>query len=257
VARQFSSGDPIADDGRRQPAMGGLARRVLAAVWDSAVNLLPQACALCGQEGAEVICAHCAPALPRLGPHCPVCALPGGGDAPCAQCLRCMPAYDHTVAPFRYSYPIDRLIQALKYRGRLALAPFFAAALNDAVPRGAGGAVDIILPVPLARRRLRERGFNQALEVARSVARTRGVFVEARLLIKNRDTLAQAALPLSAREGYVRNAFRVRAPLQGRRIAVVDDVMTTGATLRVIAEALKQAGAARVENWVVARAIDR
>jgi len=247
VARQFSS------DGSRRPVFRELTRTALTGLCNAAAALLPQECALCGQEGADVICTQCAPTLPRLGPHCPVCALPRGASAPCAQCLRRAPAYDRTIAPFRYGYPVDRLIQALKYRGRLALAPFFARSLTNTI---APGSADIILPVPLSPRRLRERGFNQALELARGVARPHGGRVDPRLIVRVRDTLVQAALPMAARESNVRHAFDVRAPLQGRCVAVVDDVMTTGATLEEIARVLKQAGAVRVENWVVARAID-
>jgi ComF family protein len=181
-----------------------------------------------------------------------VCALPGPPETPCGACRRQPQAYDRTVAPFQYSYPVDRLIQALKYRGRLALAPFFAAAIGRGI---AAAGVDLVLPVPLAPGRLRERGFNQALEIARVIARQRSLRLDRRLLTRGRETDAQAALSIDERRENIRGAFQAAADLRGLRVAVVDDVMTTGATLAEVARVLKESGAARVENWVVARAV--
>jgi ComF family protein len=155
------------------------------------------------------------------------------------------------VAALEYRYPVDRLVQALKYRGRLALAPFFAAAISEAV---GPGSVDVVLPVPLTPGRLRQRGFNQALEIARLIARRRRLRLDRRILMRLLDVRAQAALPLADREDNVRGAFQAAGGVQGLRIAVVDDVMTTGATLAEIARVLREAGAARIENWVAARA---
>ena len=216
-----------------------------------AAALLPQVCALCGEAGRTAVCARCAAGLPRTGAHCPSCALPASPGVLCGACRRHPPAYDRTVAPFQYSYPVDRLIQALKYRGRLALGPFFAAAIGGAAPEGA----DLLVPVPLSRRRLRERGFNQALEIARVVARQRGLRLERNLVVRRRDTRAQAALSIADRRENVEGAFQAVGGVRGLRVAVVDDVMTTGATLAEIARVLKQAGAAQVENWVAARAL--
>jgi ComF family protein len=226
--------------------------RVLRRLAREAGALLPQVCALCGEPGHAVVCPPCTAALPQCGAHCPVCALPGAPETPCGACQRQPQAYDRTVAPFQYSYPVDRLIQALKYRGRLALAPFFAAAIGHGI---AAAGVDVVLPVPLSPGRLRERGFNQALEIARVIARQRSLHLDRRLLTRRRETGAQAALSIDERRENVRGAFHAGADLRGLRVAVVDDVMTTGATLAEIARVLKESGAARVENWVVARAV--
>lgn len=209
-------------------------------------------CFFCRGKAAGILCAECDADLPRLsGASCPRCALASPGGAICGRCLTQAPQYDATVAALAYSFPTDVLIQALKFRGELALAPFLAAQLAQKL--GAGRTVDIILPVPLSARRLRERGYNQALEIARDIARATRTRLEIDLCERARDTPPQLDLPLADRAKNVRGAFHCPRLIGGARIAVVDDVMTTGATLDEIAATLKRAGAAHVENWVVAR----
>ncbi|MFH1602704.1 MAG: ComF family protein [Pseudomonadota bacterium] len=152
---------------------------------------------------------------------------------------------------FIYTYPLDRLVRALKYGGQLALAPLFARMLHQRIGGAAG--VDLITPLPLHPARLAERGFNQAAEIAKALSRLSGIAVELDLGRRVRNTTAQTDLPLQERAANMRRAFACARDLSGLRIAVVDDVMTTGATLDEFARALKQSGAARVENWVVAR----
>lgn len=222
--------------------------------------LLSRSCLLCGAAAAEALCPGCRADLPRLGPHvCPVCATPLVTAAPrCANCLRHPPAFDATHAALRYAFPLDRLVQQLKFGGRhsfhrLAGADFFAACLL-AGPHPAG---DLILPVPLARERLAERGFNQALEIARPLARALALPLDTQALIRARDTPPQSRLPWRVRHRNVRHAFACRGDFSGKTVIVVDDVITTGATLDAIARTLKANGAARVVNWVVARAVKR
>ncbi|MBX6392893.1 MAG: ComF family protein [Burkholderiales bacterium] len=212
--------------------------------------LLAQDCLLCAAPGGDgLLCAACAAELPQLAPGCPQCALPGTGGELCGRCLREAPAYDRTVACWRYAFPLDRLVQALKYGNRLALADWFGRAL---AAKTAQREVDLIVPMPLHRRRLRERGFNQAMEIAR---RLRGIGrLAPGALVRLKDTTPQTGLSDRERAQNVRGAFAATVPLSGLRIALVDDVMTTGASLHEAARALKRAGAADVENWVVARA---
>ncbi|MDR2240493.1 MAG: ComF family protein [Zoogloeaceae bacterium] len=221
------------------------------------IRLLPQDCAVCGQESEEKLCAACAADLPRLtGPLCPVCALPAARDTLCGACQSAPPHFDATVAVFRYAFPIEHLVQALKYRHRLPLAEWFADSLADALTaRGGTPGVDCVMPLPLSPRRIGERGFNQAQEIARPLARALGLPLLADACRRVHDGAPQASLPWKARQANIRHAFECRADLAGRRVAVVDDVMTTGATLNEFARLLKQHGAARVENWVVARTL--
>lgn len=213
---------------------------------------LPQDCLLCGAASGDApLCGPCRDELPALPRGCPRCAMPNSLGEICGTCLRHPPHFDGTVAAWRYAYPVDRLVHALKFHGRLALARYFAGALASRV-----GPADIVLPMPLHSARLTERGFNQAAEIARHLTAITG----ARLVLEGarriRRTLPQAQLPLDARARNVRRAFACTLDLSGARVAVVDDVMTTGATLGEMARLLKRAGAARVENWVVARTLD-
>jgi ComF family protein len=214
-------------------------------------SLLGQDCLLCGAaSGAALLCGGCNADLPWLGEACPQCAGPSGGGALCGACLARPPHFDVTVAVWQYEFPVDRLVHALKYGKRLALAELFGQALAAQV---AGRRIDAVVPMPLAPRRLAERGFNQAMEIARWVASRAGARLEPGLAERVRDTAPQTDLPHAARAANVRGAFACSAALAGQTLAVVDDVMTTGATAEELARTLKRAGAARVENWVVAR----
>ena len=217
-------------------------------------RLFGGSCYLCRGRADALLCPPCDADLPRLacGPDaelCPRCALASPGGALCGRCLANPPAYDATQAALGYEFPADVLIQALKFRGELALAPLLAGLL---LRRVAHEGVDRIVPVPLSPARLRERGYNQSLEIARGVAAATGLKLAPDLCERSRDTPAQMDLPLKARAQNVRGAFHCPG-LAGGTVAVVDDVMTTGATLDEIAATLKKAGAARVVNWVVAR----
>ncbi|MDQ6629655.1 MAG: ComF family protein [Pseudomonadota bacterium] len=176
----------------------------------------------------------------------------------CGACLTRPLAFDTALARVDYAYPWDRLIAAFKFHAALDLAAPFADAIVDALHRA--GAIDgdaLILPVPLSAARLRERGYNQAWQLARRVAARIGSRADPHLLLRIRDTPHQLALLPEERAGNVRGAFAVEprrlGELRGRAVAVVDDVMTTGSTLAEIALVLKSAGARSVAVWVVAR----
>jgi ComF family protein len=210
-------------------------------------------CVLCrGAADRGLLCVACDADLPRLkGALCPRCALPSTAGAICGRCLARPPRYDATVAALEYRFPADVLVHALKFRGELGLAALLGRLLAGRI--APDPPVHLILPVPLAARRLRERGYNQALEIARYVASATGARLAPEACERSRDTPAQIGLPWAERATNVRGAFRAPRPLDGATIAVLDDVMTTGATLDEIAGVLKNSGAARVVNWVVAR----
>jgi ComF family protein len=218
-------------------------------------SVLPQACWLCGAPGASSpICAGCDADLPHLPrSRCAVCALPIATGTICGGCLQSPPRFDRVVTVFGYRYPVDALICAFKYGGRLALAR----PLGEALAQIGAPDVDAIVAMPLARKRLAERGFNQAQELARVAAARTGIpllpFACRRII----ETPPQAALPWQERARNVRRAFVCDADFTGMRIAVVDDVLTTGATLNELARVLRKAGAREVSGWVVARTLPR
>ena len=233
-------------------AFGGMRRTAIGA----ARRALPQRCELCAAPSAsELVCAACARDLPRIGAACPVCALPASGGDVCGSCLAHAPAFDATIAAFAYAFPVDRLIHAFKYQGRLALAEWSAGALLAERAQRKRPDPDRLVALPLSVERQRERGYNQAAEIARLVAARSGLPLMSAGVRRIRAAPPQAALPWTARERNVRGAFGCDVDLAGLRVAIIDDVMTTGATLSELARTLRAAGAAGVENWVVARTL--
>jgi ComF family protein len=214
-----------------------------------------QPCLLCGANTHDgLCCAACDADLPRLAEeHCPVCALPALAGAVCGRCLKQPPPFDHTVAAFSYQFPLDKLIQALKYRERLILVSFLAEALTRRITTRP----DCIVALPLHPTRLRERGFNQSLLLARQISRRLAIPLLPDACERVRNTPPQSSLPWKERDKNMRQAFACRpgADVRGKHVAIVDDVMTTGASIGELARALKQAGASEISAWVVARTL--
>ena len=182
---------------------------------------------------------------------CPQCALPTGNGNICGACLAHPPRYDRVTAAFAYAWPLTPLIHHYKYAGNLALAGL----LGQAIAKRLAVDADLIIPMPLSPARLRTRGFNQAIEIARVVSRLTGVPLAVNACRRVRDSAPQAMLPWRERVKNIRGAFVCDADLRGRRIAVLDDVMTTGATLNELARTLRKAGAAEIQGWIVARTL--
>ena len=226
---------------------------------------MPQQCEVCRRWGTEALCADCADRYTTTRPRCACCGLSLGLDTPrCGDCLRDAPPFSHTVCAADYGFPWDGLISAFKFHGRPELAGLLAArlalAVQQALTTQALPRPDLVLPVPLSPRRLAERGYDQAWELARRVAAALQMPAEPRLLQRPVDTAQQSGLGRAARQRNLRAAFMAdparRALLQGRRVALVDDVMTTGATVREASAVLLRAGAAAVDLWVLARTPD-
>jgi ComF family protein len=218
--------------------------------------VLPLRCLLCGGAGANGVdlCVDCAAELPRNPSCCARCALPLAIPAAlCGECQRRAPPWDAAWAPFRYGWPLDRLESRYKFSADLAAGRALSA-LWQREPRPVE-LPQLLFVVPLHRSRLRQRGYNQALELARPLARSLGVPLRHDVLQRQRRTDAQTELDAISRRRNVRGAFTLRdGGVLPAHVAILDDVMTTGATLAECARVLKRAGVARVDVWALARA---
>lgn len=217
-------------------------------------RVLPrQPCLLCGAlTDHRAWCDACDTSLPYLPRAlCPVCALPSIDGQLCGRCLRRRPAMDRSVAAFAYAWPLDRLVHALKYGERLMLSRSLSGCLADRVEV----VPDLLVPMPLFPGRLSMRGFNQSQELSRYLARTFRIPLHVDACHRVRDTPPQSTLGWKQRGQNVRKAFACSADLAGMHVAIVDDVMTSGASMHELAQVLRRAGAAEISAWVVARAL--
>lgn len=251
----------------RRGWLAGL-RTACGSAWHRA---LPNHCALCGNLSHSVLCSRCDEAywnearlrcarcaLPLAGPL----AMPGGSytrkgtSQPkvlhCAFCADRQPAFDATVTLADYGPPLDQLVADLKFCSRIELGRDFARRLALAAQE-LPEQPDELIAVPLSASRLASRGYNQAWEIARPLARHLHVPAHARAVVRVRDTGQQALLGASARRANMVGAFALRKTVRGQHVGVVDDVMTSGATLDALARMLKHAGAQRVTNFVALR----
>ena len=226
---------------------------------------IPSPCALCHSDSQDGICDDCyrhyfAPKIPR----CSICANallfhdPENEHLLCGDCVKKLPSFDETIVATDYEPPLDQLVHLLKFHANLAIAPIMGKLIAKAAKEKTGGSVpDCLIAVPLGKRRLIERGFNQSLEIAKTLSRSIKVDLIFDLLERSRETEKQSTISFKERKKNVRNAFNVvkknRHLIENRHIGIIDDVMTTGHTLEEMAVLLKKAGARRITNFVFAR----
>jgi len=209
---------------------------------------------LCGTLTDQYFCKACNNDLPQIPEHCcTVCLRPVtiGKNNRCGQCIANPPYFTRTIAALRYAFPVDQMTHALKYQTNLTIAPVFAHKLIHKIadtPRP-----DLLIPMPLHPTRLKERGFNQALEISRHLSKQVRIPLILQGFKRIKATKPQASLPWKERQKNMRKAFLCHLDLTGKHVAIVDDVMTTGATLNELSKIIKQKGAVEISNWVVAR----
>jgi ComF family protein len=240
--------------GRRVFSAGKLLEWTAAAFW-------PSSCVLCGASGEEPfsdLCSACAADLPLNATCCSRCAEPllmeAAREFVCGACIRRTPRFDRAVCAFTYAYPVDQLVRALKYRNAVSYARVLGDLLAARLLCEPRLLPQIIIPVPLAHARFRERGYNQAIEVARRLEKRLSIPMHTGAVVRTRETAEQAGLDQKQRRKNIRGAFELVEKLSAKTIAVVDDVMTTGSTANELARVLKRGGARRIEIWAVARA---
>ncbi len=250
-AGQYSGG-PI----RCQPE-----RFIVVNGWSSFVQcLLPTSCVLCGGPGQPPdldLCADCESELAANGPACGRCGDPLagnlGGAVVCGACIRSTPHFSCTFCAFRYTYPLDCLVRALKFHGAVTQGRVLGTLLGRRLlGRTPQEMPDSIVPMPLSDERFRERGYNQAVELGLPVSRILKVPLRTDLVVRQRHTREQAALSRKERKKNVRGAFAVAGNVDKASIAILDDVVTTGSTANELAKVLVRAGAKRVQVWAVA-----
>lgn len=220
------------------------------------ISLFPQPCILCNAaNGNELgLCPDCLSDLPfHQDEYCPQCGLPSTNNFICGACIASPPDFDATRSIFRYEYPISQLVQHYKYAQQLHLGNLFAKLLQQKL--SAHKLPDLIIPMPLHPKRLTERGFNQSLEVAKILGKALNIPVDYTTCLRTKYSPPQASLPLKLRATNIKGAFACTKSLNGLRVALIDDVMTTGASLNALTKAVKTKGASHVECWVIARTL--
>lgn len=216
--------------------------------------LLPPACTLCGAATAgALLCAPCTADLPWNTPACPGCALPAAQAVLCTACQQKPRAFEAAFAAFVLATPIQQGIHALKYQARFQQATLLATAFASRLRHRTEPLPTLLIPVPLHWRRQWSRGYNQSLELARSIGAELGIAVDTEAAKRLRATPDQIGQTAVQRRKNLKDAFAVSPRIAGQHIALLDDVMTTGATLEELAHTCKAAGAVTVEAWAIAR----
>ena len=213
---------------------------------------LPQSCFFCAEGSSESVCAPCAAILPRLPSEvCPRCQLASANGEVCGRCLKKPPVWRRLAAHWHYDFPLDAALVSAKYHHAFAIYRW-AATQRTAWPFAPNAT---LIPVPLADLRLQARGYNQAQLIARELAARFALSVDSQALIRLRETDVQQRLNWVERRRNVRGAFAATRSLAGESVVLVDDVLTTGATLNELARVALAAGAAQVDAFVLARVL--
>lgn len=224
-------------------------------------RLLPNACILCGgfPEREIDLCEPCEKDLPWLKQACSVCAqsIPSASQTEqiCGVCLKKSPPFTKTIALFSYQFPIAEIIAGVKFQRKLVYARLLGKLLAKKLIKEYHGKSwpQCIIPMPLYQTRLRERGFNQAVEIARPIVKEFGLTMDVRRCYRNRATRAQAELPASERHANVKDAFAIKKKIDDSHVAILDDVVTTGNTVIELSRTLKKSGVEKIDVWCIAK----
>ena len=223
--------------------------------------LFPFACLLCGQVNKKFgLCNACQRELPWVTQGCQRCANPVPSiSALCGKCLQKPPPYAQIAALFYYQPPIDYLLTSLKFGSSLLYARFFGELLAEKLQERYADQTkpELIIPMPLHAQRLQERGFNQALELSRPLAKSLAIPLSLKHCHRVLATQPQSRISALARQRNVRNAFAVVEAIDAKYVAIVDDIVTTGSTVAALAKVLRQAGVVKIDLWCCARAVYR
>lgn len=227
--------------------------------WLKQTDLIQNTCPLCSTPSPKFICKTCSEMLPTITHQCYQCGLPLSSNETnattlrCGQCLQSPPHFDVCISPFHYALPINQFITQLKFRQQLHYANILSELLISKIEQHSENLPECIIPVPLHRTRLRQRGFNQAIEIARPIAKKYGIRLDTSSCTRVISTPPQMEQNKKTRQKNIRNAFEVSSEFHSKHIAIVDDVMTTGHTLNELSRVLRNQGVTRIQIWAVAR----
>lgn len=219
-------------------------------------TLLPYQCILCTQPSQTQLdlCANCFKDLPRIRQACQRCGLPlSHANLSCGMCLKSPPPYDYLCAPFHYQQPISYIISALKFRQKLNHAQLLGQILARELQQRINILPELIIPVPLHQQRLLERGYNQALEMAKPISHLLKIPIDYNSCIRTKATQAQTGLSCSERLQNIKNAFHLAHDFDATRIAILDDVVTTTSTVSELCKVLRSYGIQHIQIWCCAR----
>ncbi len=231
---------------KRMPRIDRCVKTVLDALY-------PTKCVLCHRIDRIGLCTDCLSTVDRVEQPCFQCGTRCTGAGPCGRCQVRSPAYDFTIAPFRYHPPLAIKIHQLKYQRKVALARPLAQALSREIKQLNYPRPQLLIPVPLHWSRLLWRGFNQSVELARHISSELDIPISRNLVRRNRSTISQALLSSRQRKRNVSNCFELRRPLNVASVAIVDDVVTSGATVDQMSRELRKHGAVQIQVWALLR----
>ena len=216
------------------------------------------ACVLCNDLAKEIsLCDACRQDLPKIHSSCYQCGLPFEEQVEetlCGQCQQSLPSIDYLISSLAYDYPVDYLVSQLKFNRNLVYAKILSKLLLDTLQSQQYEHPELIIPVPLHKKRLRKRGFNQALEIARPIAKTFNIPIEKHAIRRVKQTEAQSLLNATERKKNLHHSFSLTKSITAKHVVIIDDVVTTGATVFELADLLKKSGVEKVGVWTIARA---
>lgn len=217
--------------------------------------ILPPTCLLCGSHSDQRrdLCKACEADLPWVGTACYQCALPITGGTVCGLCLKNTPPYDRTIALCYYRFPMPHLVTGLKFQKKLSHAQVLGNLLADRMEFLYVSKPDVLIPVPLHPKRLRQRGYNQALELARPIAKRLNMPIDFRSCQRIKATEAQTGIPAKERMKNMKGAFSVSSSLNKSHVVLIDDVMTTGSTVIELSRVLRESGVKQIDVVCCAR----
>ena len=222
------------------------------------LSILPPACILCDAvcESDVNLCQTCIADLPYLRQACKICGQPlNQYHLICGECLENPPVYSCLITPFYYQFPVDFIITAIKFHNKLAYTKPLGLLLAQTIQQRVANLPEIIIPIPLHPKRLKERGYNQALEIARPISRQLGIPIDYQSCIRLKATPPQTGLKTKQRQQNIKNAFHIQRDFSAKHVALLDDVVTTGSTVMELAKLLKAYGIESIQVWCCARTI--